>query len=357
MLRKLSAAKPAIFSGRIWLCTAILSASLAWYGCGSGNGAPDVSGIKVTLHTQRLDKDLQQVDTNNVAAGLVALKSKYPGFLDFYLDTLMGFGIQGNYVNENPGVGMGFRSYLTYKDYRGVFDSVNKHYPDTKSIDEKLEKGFKYTVHYLPGYQVPRVIYLVSWLSNWAAFTYDSTLGIGLDMFLGREYPFYKSVGIPEYMYVQMEEDYIPVAAFRAVYQDRHPFVMESRNLLNMMIQRGQEAYFVSKVLPFVDEHTRFGYTPEQLAWCNENESLMYNFFIQADLLYSTDWQKILRYIKEGPTSVGLNGSPGNVGTWLGYKIVKAYAEAHPDMTPEQLVNLQVKEQQFLQEANYKPKK
>ena len=176
-------------------------------------------------------------------------------------------------------------------------------------------------------------------------------------MFLGEAYPFYKSVGIPEYMNIQMREDYIPVAAFRSVYQDMHPFSMESKTLLNMMIQRGKEAYFVSKVLPFIPEYTRLGYTEEQLKWCEENESLMYNFFIQADLLYSTDWQKIIRYIKEGPTSVGLNGSPGNVGTWLGYRIVKAYAEAHPEMSVESLLNEDIAEQQFLQSAGYKPKK
>ncbi len=350
MLKKISVVKSALFSflgGIVFL---------GLFSCSSGDNTPDVSNIKLDLQTRRLDRDLQKIDTNNVAAGLVALKEKYPDFLNFYLDTLMGFGIQGNYSNDNPGVGLGFRSYLTYKDYRGLFDSVDKHYPDTKSIDEKLEKGFKYTKYYLPGYNVPKVIYLISWLSNWAAFTYDSTLGIGLDMFLGESYPFYRSVGIPDYMTIQMREEYIPVAAFRAVHEERHPFVMEGKNLLHMMIQRGKEAYFLSKVLPFVPEETRMGYTREQLDWCRENESLIYNFFIQAELLYSTDWQKILRYIKEGPTSAGLNGSPGNVGTWLGYRIVSNYAAAHPKMTLEQLLDEKINPQDFLQAANYKPK-
>jgi hypothetical protein len=357
MLMKLSAVNTVFFKSRFLQGLLIMGACAGLFGCGNGDNTPDVSGIQVELRTRRLDQDLQKIDTNDVAPGLAALQKEYPAFLGFYLDTLMGFGIQGQYTNDNPGVGVGFRSYLTYKDYRGVFDSVNKHYPDVKNINDKLEKGFKYTKYYIPGYKEPNVVYIVSWLSNWAAFTYDSTLGIGLDMFLGEGYPFYKSVGIPDYMNIQMREDYIPVAAFRSVHEEMHPFVMEGTNLLNMMIQRGKEAYFVAHVLPFVPEYTRLGYTEEQLKWCNDNEALVYNFFIQADLLYSTDWQKIIRYIKEGPTSVGLNGSPGNIGTWMGYKIVNAYAQAHPKMTLPELMNEEIKEQAFLQSSGYKPQK
>jgi hypothetical protein len=343
--------------GKTLITATAVIITLFTVGCGAESNAPDVSGIKIDLRTQRLDYDLAAIDTNNIAAGLAGVKQKYPGFLDFYLDTLMGFGIQGHYVNDSPGVGIGLRSYLTHKDYREVFDTVKKHYPDTKDIDAGLTKGFQYMKHYFPSYNTPRVIYLITWLNNWAAFTYDSTLGIGLDMFLGAQYPIYSLVGVPSYMNAQMTEDYIPVAAFRAIYQDIVPFNMDNRNLLNMMIQRGKETYFTSQVLPFVPEYTRLGYTEEQLKWCNDNETLVYNFFVQGDMLYSEDWQKILRYIKEAPTSVGLQGSPGNIGTWLGYRIVKAYMEQHPKTTLQQLMQQDIKEQQFLAASKYKPKK
>jgi hypothetical protein len=334
---------------------ALLSAGM--YSCGDGSNAPDVSDKKVNYRTRNLGDALAKIDTNDIAGGLQKLKTEYPGFLDFYLDTLMGFGINGHYVNDSPGVGIGLRSYLTYKDYRGVFDSVAKHYPDTKKIDEKLVKGFQYMQHYYPGYNPPDVVYLISWLNNWAAFTYDSTLAIGLDMFLGEAYPYYRAVGIPAYMAAQMNEEYIPVAAFRSIYQDMYAFKMDDRNLLNMMLQRGKETYFTSHVLPFVPEHVRLGYTEAQLKWCEDNETYIYNFFVQGDMLYSTDWQKILRYIKEAPTSVGMQGSPGNIGTWMGYQIVKAYMREHPKTTMPQLLQEDIKEQQFLQQSKYKPKK
>lgn len=314
-------------------------------------------GEKVVLNTQRLDRSFASIDTNNITGGLVGLKAEYPGFIDFYLDTLMGLGINGNYTPENPAISKGMHSFLTHKDYRGLLDTVAKHFPDTKAIDEKLGKGFQFMHQYYPDHKAPHVIYLVTWLNNYGAFTYDTTLGIGLDMFLGASYPYYKSVGIPDYMAVQLEADYIPVAAFRAVYQDQHPFVAEGKTLLDMMIQRGKEAYFISKVLPFVPEHTRLGYTEKELEWAASHEADVYNFFIKQDFLYERNWQKILRYVNEAQSSTGMTDeSPGNIGTWLGLQIVKAYMNAHTDINMQALLQNNIDAQRFLQESRYKPK-
>src|SRR6185312_3372915 len=73
-------------------------------GCNNGEKLPDVSNIKISLQTRRLDQDLAKLDTNKLSAGLQQLKQKYPDFLDFYFDTLMGFGIHSNYVDTNQAI-------------------------------------------------------------------------------------------------------------------------------------------------------------------------------------------------------------------------------------------------------------
>ncbi|MCB0697837.1 MAG: hypothetical protein KDC07_10760, partial [Chitinophagaceae bacterium] len=67
--------------------------------CGDNTDAPDVNNINVEITSQRLDKDLYALDTNHLGEGLVQLQAKYPEFLGFYLDTLMGFGINGNFTD------------------------------------------------------------------------------------------------------------------------------------------------------------------------------------------------------------------------------------------------------------------
>jgi hypothetical protein len=326
-------------------------------GCKSGEQQPDVSGIKIDMKTQRLDRDLAAIDTNHIGAGLQQLKTKYPDFLNFYLDTLMGFEIRGNYVDTAPGIKLGLKAFLTHKDYRGVFDTVMLHFPDTKKTDEALVKGFQYMKYYFPQYKVPQVIYLVSGLNNWGAFTYgDNTVGIGLDMFLGKEYPFYRSVGLPDYMNTHLRPAYMPVAAFSAIYTGMHPIVMDNRTLLDMMIQKGKEQYFINKVLPFVDDTTQLGYTQKQLEWCGQNEAMVYNFFIRENLLFATELGRVARYINDGPNSTGMPPeSPGNIGSWLGLRIVMAYMQQHPGTTMEQLF-AETDPQQFLAASKYKPK-
>ncbi len=336
-----------------WVIPMVLLAS-----CGGNDNTPDVSGVKIELNTRRLDKDITAIDTNNIAAGLQQLQNKYPDFLPFFLDTLMGLGIQGNYNDTVQGIRLGMRSFLTHPDYRGLLDTVAKHYPDTKDVDEWLQKGLQYRKHYLPNAGERKVVYLISWLNNWGAFTYDTTiLGIGLDMFLGASYPYYKAVGVPEYWSAQLQKEYIPVAAFKAMYRDEKAFEMDGKTLLHMMIQRGKEAYYLEKVLPFVPKHVRLAYTEKQLKWCEENEAGIYNFFIAQNFLYETSLQKVVRYVMEGPSAAGMsNDSPGEVGTWVGLQIVKAYMAQHPDMTIDKLIAQPIDEQRFLQESKYKPK-
>lgn len=324
--------------------------------CGGGVRNPDVKGITVSLQSQRLDQDLAHIDTTNLAASLGSLKTKYPGFLDFYLDTIMGFGIKGNYDPASPGISQGLRPFLSHKDIRGLFDTVNKHFPNVKSIENELVDGFRYLKHYHPGYHVPRLVFLVTGLNQWSVFTVDTSfIGIGLDMYLGESYPFYQAVQIPDYVIRKCSPVYIPANVFQAIHRDRHPFVMEERTLLDMMIQRGKEQYFLSKVLPDAPDTIRFGFTGKQMDWCQANEEQVYNFFIQDNLLYQTNWQKVLRYVNDGPNAAGMpKDSPGNIGTWLGWRVVCAFMDKHPDLTMDDLFNY-TDAVRLLREAHYKP--
>ena len=325
--------------------------------CRDDSGAPDVSGLKVSLNARRFDRDLAQVDTMHIAQGLLSLKQRYPDFLDFWLDDLMQFGVKGVYDENTPAVRGQLRQFLTYRDFRGLFDTVARHFPDTKSIDGPLQRGFQYYRHYYPQRSVPKVIYFVSGLNNWSAITLDSSIvGIGLDMFLGADYPFYKSVGIPEYISRSLVPESAPVKAFKAVFEESHPFVAENKNLLEMMVQRGMEQYFLTKMLPFVPEHVRLGFTGQQLNWCKGNEALVYNFFVKGGFLYETNWGKILRYVNDAPEATGMPPeSPGNVGSWLGLQMINAYMAKHPAVTLEQLFSIQ-DAQIILQGGQYKPR-
>lgn len=350
--------KQIFFVSRKWFSTLVLAAFLlVQYSCGSSDEKqPDVSKVNVTLKTQRLDKDLIALDTNHLPEGLLQLQQKYPDFLGFYLDTLMGFNIHQQFTSDNKGITEGLRSFLTYKDYKDLFDTVALHYPSTQSVEEELEKGFQYLLHYYPKYKVPNIIYFISGLQNWGVVSYEGVLGIGLDMFLGEKYPFYAAVGQPDYMYINFRRESIAPSVFNTIYNDFHPFQDEEKNLLEMMIQKGKQQYFVEKMLPFAKLEDRIGYTSAQIKWCNENEAMIYNFFLDNNLMFEKNWGKMRKYVVYGPSTPSMPAeSPGNIGTWIGLQIVKAYANNNPSEDLEKIFKAENAEQ-FLKKAKYKPK-
>lgn len=348
-------------TGSLLLCITLL----AFTQCrNSGDKIPDVSGIQISLHTSRFDEDLYALDTKNITQGLRKLHDKYPDFLDYYLDTIMAYNIYGNYSDTAKGVREGLLADLTEKGHIGLEDTIMKYYPNNKDVDEALTAGFKLMKYYFPDYTVPKIIYLDMGLSNWPAFPLDkSTFCIGLDMFLGGQYPYYRSIGVPDYMKSHLNRSYIPVSVFSAVYKSIDPFHTENRTLLDMMIQRGKEQYFLHRVLPRTPDSVLFGFTQVQVNWCNSNEALTYNFFIHQNLLYSKELQSTQAYIYDGPFAKGLEpvtnpvkSTPGNIGTWLGYKIVCSYMAQHPGMTLKQLWELKEDPAAFIEGARYRPK-
>ncbi len=348
-----------------YLFLVIFSISLLLTSCGNSNeSVPDVSNIKVTLETRQFDKDLYAIDTNHIGAGLQQLLGKYPDFLNYFLDTVMAYGIRGNYNDTVKGVREGLKPFLTYKDFVALEDTIKAHYPDTKALDAELTDGFRFIKYYLPSYPVPKVIYLNMGLSNWPSFALDKTTAcVGLDMFLGEQFPYYHSIGVPNYMAPHLRQSYIPVSLFSVIYKSLHPFVSDDKSMLDLMIQRGKEQYFLHKILPHKPDSVLFGFTQRQVDWCGKNEGLVYNFFIHQNLLYDKQMHDIQPYINDGPFAKGLEDvtdtvktTPGNVGGWLGYRIVCAYMDQHPKKTLGELLQEPIDAARFLDEARYKPK-
>jgi hypothetical protein len=47
--------------------------------------------------------------------------------------------------------------------------------------------------------------------------------------------------------------------------------------------------------------------------------------------------------------------SPGNIGTWVGHQIIKAYMKKHPEKTFVDVMQMTMDSQTFLRESGYKP--
>jgi len=314
--------------------------------------APDVSKINLPYQSYPFYKDFAALDPKHIPEGLQQLQQKYPEFTDFYLDNMIQFGYHHDYTKNVPLMD----SFLLQKDYRSLLDTVVQAFPNTGKYDEWLKKTFRYIRYYDSTFQVPQhVYYYISGLNGMTTVLQsDKNMGVGLDLFLGRDYYPYKQLSIPDYATVRMTADNIPVWAAQAIYQDKYPLKADDQDLLSLMIQKGKEMYFVEQVTPYLGDEVRFGITKAQMEWCFKNEALIYNFFIQNQLLYNKNMQKVFRYVNDGPSAAGMPPeSPSNVGTFIGWRIVKKYAEQH-NATMHQVLETS-NAQQLLEASHYKP--
>ncbi|RPE14004.1 hypothetical protein EGT74_10980 [Chitinophaga lutea] len=338
---------------KIYILYCFLFAGWLAAGCNTGTKVPDVSHIPIQVSIERFDQQLFRIDTNNVAAGIKLLDGTYPDFAPTYFSEILGLG---PFSDTSTRIIEGVRTFVGNKDFRALQDSVEKHFADISPLEAELTQAFRLTKYYLPYWQVPKVVSFISAIGNYGAVTVDSLVGIGLDMHMGADFSIYRMVpDYPDYIIRKFTPEYIPVNVMRVLVQDRMPPKNDGTKLVEHFMDLGRQQYFLEKVLPHIPEHIRLGYTKEQLDFCNENERMIWQYFVQNKLLYTADWQDVMRYIGEGPSTQGLPGeAPGQIGAFVGYRIVQAFMKKHTDFTLEKLVNTQ-QVMSLFNEARYRP--
>ena len=238
-----------------------------------------------------------------------------------------------------------------------LFKEVMKLYP-LNSLDKDvqlMEEGFKRFKYYFPNRVVPEVRTMIS------AFSYntvvgDSVLAIGLDTYLGGEFPIYEQTGIPKYKFEKFSREFLVSDAIKAWIVTE--FEEEGgKNLLEQMIYQGKILYLLENLLPETEKHILFNYFVEELEWCESNEAEIWFHFIDMELLYTVENHLIKKYLGDAPFIAGFpDGSPGRVGQWIGYQVVSSYMENN---STEGLTSLfEMKDaNHILQKSKYKPQR
>lgn len=313
----------------------------------------NVDDVPVKIQSVRFDKELFACDTNDIENAVNQLGNKYPDFASVYFNEVTGFAK----TNDQQVFLNSVKHFLSYKDYRNLFDTVFNRFPDVTAIDKQLESVFKHVKYYFPKEKLGSIYYFISGLNQWSAITVDTIVGVGLDMHLGKNFPFYESVQLPYYQIQKCEPEYIPVNVSKVIYENMFPLNPESKTLLELIIGKGKQLYFMEHAIPDAKDELLIGYSPAQLKWCQENEGMIWNYFAKQNLLYSTQWQEILRYVNDGPNSTGMpSESPGNIGSWIGWQLIRTYASKHAEKTLPQILSEKISGQKLLQESGYRPK-
>ena len=239
--------------------------------------------------------------------------------------------------------------------WREVYTEVQKKYVDFEPVKSELELLFKHIKYYFPKTKTPKVITIISEMdyANKAIYA-DTLVIISLELYLGKNHKFYQ---FPNYIKQNFEQKQIMPDIVSSFSSRKIPPVTD-KDLLSQMIYQGKQLYLKDLFLPNYSDAEKMGYTPEQITWCQENESYMWRYFIEKEMLYSDDQKLITRFINPAPFSKFYleidNESPGQVGAWIGWQMVRSYMENNEVPVPD-LLKTDAKE--IFLKSKYKPKK
>jgi hypothetical protein len=183
----------------------------------------------------------------------------------------------------------------------------------------------------------------------------DDLLFVSLDLYLGKSSEVYQD--FPLYIAQNLDKNQLTVDMAKAI-AEHYYFPLKSRQFIDIIINEGKKMYQLDCYLPTVSDAEKMGYSTEKMDWVQANETPIWKYFIENDLLYSTNADLYTRFIAEAPFSkfyIDIDKeSPGRVGVWLGWQIVRAYMNNN-NVTLQQL--LQTNAEEIFKQSKYKPKK
>jgi len=239
--------------------------------------------------------------------------------------------------------------------WREVYEEVQKKYSNFEPVREEFNTLFQHVKYYFPKTNTPKVITVIGEMDyNAKAIYADSLVIVALELYLGKDHKFYE---FPNYLKQNFEEKQImPDVVSSFTYRNIPPF--PDRNLVSQMIFEGKQLYAKDLLLPDYTDADKIGYTPEQIKWCEENEAYMWRYFVEKEMLYSDDPKLTTRFMAPAPFSKFYleidNDTPGRVGAWIGWQMVRSYMKNNNVTLPELL---KTNSKEIFEKSKYKPKK
>lgn len=317
---------------RFFLCSVLLTITLLSCKNESKNKI-DVSNIDANAKIARFDVDFYTANSET----LPKIKEKYPMMFPHAIDSV--------WVNK-----------INNKDEQELFAETQKVYKEFSEVESQLVNLFQHIKYYNPKFVEPTIITTLSNIDyeNRVIYTGEFLI-ISLDVYMGENHEFYGDY--PKYIRINNTKNHIIVDVTNAIISKQLK-PKPARTFVAKMIEAGKKMYLLDVYLPSVSDKEKTGYSIEKYNWATFNEEGVWRFFIENDLLYSTDSKLNKQFLDLAPFSKFYlesdNETPGQIGVYIGWQIVRAYMQNN-DVSLQQLMANNAEE--IFKKSKYKPKR
>jgi len=302
--------------------------------CKKNNVEDEINSIPISINFDRFDKKFYNIDSFK----LNDLKKEYSYLFPEKFDDIV-------WVNRR-------------KDSLQLIlkDAIEKKIENFDFVEDEINYLFKHVKYYFPKTNIPKIVTLINNVDYQSKIIYlDSLVLISLDTYLGKNHEIYN--GIPNYIKYDMDISFLS-SHIADKFLDRKINYPNERTFLSQMLYYGKKLYLKEKLLPLKNDTILIGYSKKDFTWAKENEIYIWKYFIEKELLYDTDSKLIRRFLDPSPFSKFYleidNQSPGKIGRWIGWQIVRSFMKKNPEVKIEDLIFKS--SQELFIKSGYKPK-
>ena len=306
------------------------------FGCdNSGDIEKDISKIPIEASVIRFDKQF----ANTCIDSLGSLKEKFPMFFSKRIPDSIWISRMQSPLHQE------------------MADEILKIFPNQTNLVATLGPLFQHIKYYFPRFRVPTTVTLINDVDyqSRVIVASDTLLLLSLDNYLGADHRYYSD--IKRYIVENLKASQIPSDVAKA-YAQKYIAPPTKNTFLEQMIYFGKQLYLQQLWLPNTSDASKIGYTDKQWQWAEDNQVDMWRYFVEKELLFSTDPGLTPRFISNAPFSKFYleldNESSPMAGRYLGWKIVRAFMKNN-DITPQQLLVFDA--EALFKKSKYKPKK
>lgn len=258
---------------------------------------------------------------------------------------------------DDPYMMQKFDGFLQEAHWQALQNDIDSVFYPFDNYEADFFDAFSYYQHYFPSDTLPTLFTYNSGF-NYGVYPNNNAIGIGLEWYVGSANKIVKQLpydAFPNYIKAHMEPQFMAVDAIKGwllvkYYND----ALSNASFLENMIFYGKVMYILDACFPNELDAIKIGYSPEEINWVSSNEENIWGTIVKEKLLFESNMKVMNQWFLDAPFTAGLpQESPGKVGVWLGWKMVKQYMDENENVSLQQLQD--VKAESILK--YYKPNK
>jgi len=319
----------------------VLGAALFITACDYGSLDRTVVPQEITLKIRVLDPILFD-STKSSAERHKELLASFPKVYPLYFTEILLLGD----VNS-PSAPEMIDLFTQDEQWSFAEERIQAIFADMTQLEKDLSKAMGRYKSMFPEQNIPEV-YRLNTGFNYGMYPEGDILAFGAEFYLGAEDPMVKRLPnevFPAYARMDMKPEQLLPNMMKSLLLVREQQKSNEKDLLNLMCFYGKIMYVLHLTIPEVPENLHFAYSEGEMKWCEENEKVIWSVLVKEEMLFESDRKLLSTWTVRAPFTLGFaEESPGELGWFMGKRMVMDYMKQHQEVSPKSLLDIDAQE-------------